>query len=318
MSLRFHNILFVCLNDDGAEPASLVGVMEFARLNDARLTLFDAIAPVSPIQRHLKIAGKRFDEVELVSMARHAQLSEWVARHRDVMTAAVVIGDGRRSVAAARRAREAHHDLVVVAPGADRGDLAVVRRLFRTLACPLLVLRCPPLSGDVLAAVDPDDELALNAMIVMTGAGVASIGRRHLHLVHAYEQRVLRLLRAVDVHELSESQIDSYADRAREAHRVALDELIERIGPEGEFFAHVEVGLAAEVLARLAVEESASLAVVGVAGRRTMPSALVGHTADRVLATTSISLLVVKAPGFVPVDDPADRPTANVASMSTA
>lgn len=318
MTIRFHNILFVCLNDDGPEPDSLVQAMKFARCSDARLTLFDAIAPVSPIQRHLRIGTKQFSDVDLATMARRSELTEWADRHREVTRAGVVIGEGRRSVAAARRVREASHDLVIVSPRADSGDLAVVRRLIRTLDCALLVLRCAPLSGDVLAAVDPDDDLALNAMIAMTAAGIASVGHHRLHLVHAYEQRVVRLLRAVDVAEITDTQLDAHAEHTREAHRRALHELIARIGPDGDFTTHVEVGLAAEVIARLAVEEEASLAVVGVAGRRSMPSALMGHTADRVLATTSISLLVVKAPGFVPADGTAEWSAAATTAMSIA
>ena len=88
---------------------------------------------------------------------------------------------------------------------------------------------------------------------------------------------------------------------------------------DGEHTIRAEVGRPAEVVARLAVEHDASLAVVGAAGRRLMPPTLIGHTAERILSSTTISLLVVKAPGFAPVDDEEWLSSAaSVAAMSAA
>lgn len=303
MTFRFHNLLFVCLNDDSTEPAGLGYAAEFARATGATMTLFDAVPPISRVQRHLRFGGPELDESDLAATARRHQLADWASRHRHVTRIGIAIGDGRRTVAASRRVAEAGHDLVVVAPVTDSDDLAVVRRLIRTVPCPLLVVRSPPLTGAVIAALDPDDDLALNAMIAMTSAGIATTARQPLHLVHAFEPHGLRTLRSLDLAEVTEARLASYGERAASAHRRAVDELLDRIRPEAPYVRHVEVGRPAEVIARLAVEHGASIAAVGAAGRRRMPASLIGHTAERVLAATSISLLVVKAPGFVPVDD---------------
>lgn len=306
MSYRFHNVLFAALNDSPNPPTQLADAVEFARQTNASMTLFDSIAPMSRVQRTLRFGDNPVGDFDFVGAARGEQLHGWAEQHRSRLRMGYAIGTGRRSAAINRRVAEAGHDLVLVAPDGSVDDFSVVRRLIRTVPCPLLVLKGPMLTGNVIAAVDPDDDLALNIMIAMSAKALASAGQRSMHLIHAYEPHGVRMLRAVDLTDLTTARIDEFVDRARDGHRAALRELAERIGLDSGVASHVEVGTPLDVIARSAVELEASVVVVGAGGHHGMPAMLIGHTAERIVTTTAESTLIVKAPGFVPAADDDD------------
>ncbi len=299
MEHRFHNLLFAALNESGEPSTGLAHAVDFAHMSDATMTLFDAIMPVSRVQRHIRFGDKQADEVDLATFARRGQLQEWAEPYRSRLRMGYRVRSGRRSVEIARQVADAGHDLVIVAPDGSVEDLSVVRRLIRTTPCPLLVLRAPILNGSVVAAVDPDDELPLNIMITNSAYGMASICGRTVHIVHAYEPHGIVMVRSANIVDVTDARIATYVDRVRDAHRRALDELVDQLAIEPPVAAHVDVGSPLDVIARNAVELEASLIVVGAGGHPSMPAMLVGHTAERLVAATSGSILVVKSRNVV-------------------
>ena len=318
MTHRFYNILFAALNDDSQPPAHLSEAVEFARTVDARMLLFDAIPPISRIQRHLRLADTNIANLDVAADARRAELRSWAHDEASRLRMGVSVGAGRRSVEIARQVVKGGHDLVVIAPNGTVEDLSVVRRLIRTVPCPLLVLKGSFVDGNVIAAVDPDDELSLNVMIARSAQAVASIRGSTVHFVHAYEPHAIETMRSVDIAALTGDRIDAFADRARDAHRSALDELVERVGRPEDIVAHVDVGSPLDVVARSAVEFGASLVVIGAGGARGMPSVLIGHTAERVATKLSVSTLVVKAPGLATITDDIQWMNANATTAVPA
>lgn len=306
MRYRFNNVLFAALNDSPNPPPQLADAVEFARRTDASMTLFDSIAPMSRVQRTLRFGDNPVGDFDFVGAARGEQLRGWAEEYRPRLRMGYTVGTGRRSAAINRRVADAHHDLVVVAPNGNVDDFSVVRRLIRTVPCPLLVLKGPMLNGNVIAAVDPDDDLALNIMIASSAQGLASAGQRSMHLVHAYEPHGVRMLLAVDLTDLTSARIDAFVDKARDVHCAALSELADRIGLDSGVASHVDVGTPLDVIACSAVELEASLVVVGAGGHSGMPAMLIGHTAERIVTTIAESTLIVKAPGFVPAADDDD------------
>ena len=303
MSYRFHNVLFAALNDSPDPPPQLTDAVEFARRTNAAMTLFDSIAPMSRIQRTLRFGDNPVGDFDFVAAARGGQLRSWANEYRPRLKMGYTVGTGRRSAAINRRVADAHHDLVIVAPDGNADDISVVRRLIRTVPCPLLVLKGPMLDGNVIAAVDPDDDLALNTMIASSAQVLAAASQRAMHLVHAYEPHGMRTLRAVDLTDLTTARVDAFADKARDGHRAAMSELVERIGLDSGVPSHVEIGTPLDVIARSAVELEASLVVVGAGGHSAMPAMLIGNTAERIVTAIAESTLIVKAPGFVPAAD---------------
>jgi len=306
MRYRFNNVLFAALNDSPDPPPQLADAVEFTRRTNASMTLFDSIAPMSRIQRTLRFGDKAIGDFDFVAAARGEQLRSWADEHRARLKMGDIVGTGRRSAAINRRVADALHDLVIVAPNGNADDISVVRRLIRTVPCPLLVLKGPMLNGNVIAAVDPDDDLDLNIMITSTAQTLAAAAQRSIHLVHAYEPHGMRMLRAVDLTDLTTARIDTFVDKARDGHRAALNELAEQIGLDNTVASHVEVGTPLDVIARSAVELEASLVVVGAGGHSGMPAMLIGSTAERIVTTIAESTLIVKAPGFVPAEDDDD------------
>lgn len=310
MRYRFNNLLFAALNDSPEPPARLGDAVEFARRTSASMTLFDSTAPMSRVQRSLRFGDKAVGDFDFVGAARGEQLRGWADEHRLRLRMGYVVGNGRRPAAINRRVADAHHDLVVVSPNGDIDDFSVIRSLIRSVSCPLLVLKGPLLDGNVIAAVDPDDDLALNIMIVSSAGGLASASQRSVHLVHAYEPHGIRMLRSIDLTALTSTRIDAFVDKAREGHRAALDDLAEKIGLDNGVELHVEVGTPLDVVARSAVELEASLVVVGAGGHSGVPPMLIGNTAERIVTTIAESTLIVKAPGFVPAAEHEDWSTA--------
>jgi nucleotide-binding universal stress UspA family protein len=280
------------------------------------MSLFDAVVPLSRIQRQLRLATKLVNESDAAMVARRDELLAWAGEHRTRLRMGVAVGIGRRSIQIAHRAQADVRDLIVVAPDGSPEDLAVVRRIIRVAPCPVLVLRQPMDVGSVIAAIDPDDQMSLNTMIARTATGLARPGGRELHVVHAYEPHGLRLLRRAATERIAPEDLDSFVDTVRDAHRAALDEVLDHIGVDAT--SHVEVGSTLDVIARSIVETDANVVVVGLGGHPGVPSILAGNTADRIINRTLASVLVVRAPGLSPTFDVVDDEESFSASGPSA
>ncbi len=312
MTHSFRNILYVVL-DPASPSSSLADAMRVAGWFDASLTV-QSVAP--PVPRRYRRLGLQPAEL---ARATVATLRSWVDQQLGAGpsdtpdVAAIHVDSGRLPVEVVSRVLRERHDLVVVAPSANADRLATVRRLARVCPCPLLVLRQPVVGGDVLVAVDPDDRLELNVMLLSVAHAWADHAAASVDAVHAYDPLVGHL----EYGPFGASQSSAFAERVRAEHVEALDELVDRVGAHWLRQRHVVEGRPAEAIIETARVEQPELIVIGTAGRR-MAALLIGNTADRILSRTGHSVLIVKPPGFVPqldveIDPAADEVAAGVA-----
>jgi universal stress protein E len=190
-------------------------------------------------------------------------------------------------------------DLVFVG---TRGESAIKRflvgstssRLIQNCPAPLWVTHqdTKPQISSVLAAVDfsPASQVALRS-----AAKLAVASKAKLHVVHVLDTADLEALTdlvTAEVPRLSRKQVQqSAANHLQSWLKAHLPE-----GVKSEL--HVAHGDSWRMIGTAAVRVDASVIVLGSVGRGGVSGLLLGSTADRVLRTTSVSVLVVKPDGF--------------------
>jgi universal stress protein E len=203
-------------------------------------------------------------------------------------------------------AREWQADLLVV--GAHEQGLRVGTRLtdtdwqlMRLAPCPLLLVKDPFFTGyrTVLAAVDPahpePDRAGIDSVVLDVARTVSDACESELRVVHALP----------DPASLSPSPVEIApgvycdADAIEELHRRAVDELLASHGVPPEQVDVVQ-GRPAEVIARTAEDRHAELVVLGALRRGQLEQALLGSTAEAVVAGVPCDVLLVPVPHVAP------------------
>ncbi len=175
-------------------------------------------------------------------------------------------------------------------------------RLVRNCPCPVwMVKRDPSGFEHVLAAVDllseRDDVKRTNCEILDVAQSVAQSENGVLHVIGAVEglgkhgEPILNRLRPGDAETYLNGLQDVAANNLRELLRGAIPR------PTRENV-RVEVGHPPEVIRNYAREIDADVIVMGTVNRTTVPSMLVGNTAEQVLHTVRSSVLCVKPADF--------------------
>ena len=176
----------------------------------------------------------------------------------------------------------------------------------------------PPGPRCVLAAIDVDDGdssepetlAGLNERILVQLLGLAMLGAREIHLVHAWDAPGEGMLRrCLPPGEVAAWVLD-YLHEVERGHRRPLEDLaaalrrsIDARGLTTVVEAHLSRGGARQVLPEAVRRLDADLLVMGTVGRSGIPGLLIGNTAEDVLNAVDCSLLAVKPPGFVcPLD----------------
>jgi universal stress protein E len=150
--------------------------------------------------------------------------------------------------------------------------------LIRACPVPLLLTKPRPWGAPpvLMAAVDPghahDPSAALERRILDVTVSLANRFDAQVHAIHAYPAE-------------GES-IRSRIKRLTDEYGVADANL------------HVDAGIAAEYLARMAAEWRADIVTLGAISRSGLKRVLLGSTAERVLETLPCDALVVKSPDF--------------------
>lgn len=289
---RFQNILFVALDVGTEPPSALDNAIRLAEVHEAKLTLYDVVPSVPLLRRELDPDGQRATLNDLAVAAIESELGRWLDPYGQRIDAAIAVDIGRRPIEVVARVRRDHHDLVIVAPDHSPDSLATVRRVMRVCPCPVLVLRTRLEDGSTIAAVDPDDRIELNAMILHVAESNAARLGTNLVAAHAYEQYGASLI--------ADDELTQFADRIHAAHKNAMSDLLDHVGAHPSVGSRIIHGTPAQALTALVDDIGAALIVVGSAGRRNMSVVLTGNTADRLVESTSASLLLVKPAGFDP------------------
>lgn len=297
---RFQNILVVPLSVDRTVPVEMTAAVDLAVANGAALTVFGVIPQPSLAQRLLRFGDRDQTLASLLEAGVTAQLSSWAAAVADRVEVNVVVGDGHVPIEVVKQVLRASHDLVIMtSDGSDESDNAV-KRVLRKCPCPVWVVRAHSSAGPVLAAVDPDDDPALNTLIIELAASQAEQRGVKLHVVHAWQFYGESALFGGDYALMSADTIGSIHDDVGFAHREALEALldfVELTSPSPTV--HLVEAKPVRAITDLIESIGADLLVMGGVGRGALEGAIMGSTAERVLDSIDRAVVVVKPPGFV-------------------
>jgi universal stress protein E len=222
------------------------------------------------------------------------------------VTTQVISGDPLHAVVASWM-RNSPADLVIK----DTHHHSLVKRTFATntdwnliRTCPLPLLLTKPKSWGtpplLMAAVDPghanDRAALLDHRILDVTASMAKQVGAQLHAMHAYFPSTLAMAAAAGMPPGVGVSAEALAAE-RELRRSQIKELTDQYAV-CDANLHVDAGMAAEYLPRMAADWHADIVVMGAISRSPLKGMLIGSTAERVLETLPCDALVVKSPDF--------------------
>lgn len=174
--------------------------------------------------------------------------------------------------------------------------------LIRSCSTPLLLTKPSQWSKQpvIAAAVDPghanDPATSLDHVILDTAASLALHFDSQLHAIHAYFPATVTMLNvngmSADVGVSAEALAAEQEIRRAQIRRLT-DEY--RIGAS---HLHVDMGVAAECLPRMAAECHSDILVMGAVARSGLKRRVIGSTAERVLDRLPRDVLIVKSIDF--------------------
>jgi universal stress protein E len=218
-----------------------------------------------------------------------------------------------------RAAVERRADLVVVSdePSRRGGRAAfgtVTMNLLRACPTPVWASRTasPGRVRRVMAAIDIDDDPALNREILELADLLARAKDAQLYVVHAWAlwgEHLLRGYGGMNAPEVDQLLADRRGEAAAEIQR-----LLDARG-EGARSAEVVIvkGDPRRIIPAAAREHHADLVVMGTVARTGIPGFIIGNTAEKVLNELDCSVVTVKPEGFVSAVAGRREPTAPTA-----
>lgn len=176
--------------------------------------------------------------------------------------------------------------------------------LIRGCTMPLLLTKEKPWASGptIVAAVDPghehDKPIALDHRILEWAQGLRERLNGSVHALHAYLPAVLVAEAASGVPVTMSPFTPQMIEDER---KLVLRDLEKLVAPYAIADANVkvELGVASEVLPRVAHELGADIVVMGAISRSGLKRVFIGSTAERVLEHLPCDVLVVKPPEFV-------------------
>lgn len=180
---------------------------------------------------------------------------------------------------------------------------SLLRRLLLSNSCWQLIRHCPvPLwlvqqgqwrGNQLCAALDPlhsaDKPAALDHQLIQTAAELSRQLGLHAHYLHSYAPLPRTLVFDAEL----VANYEGYVARSAEQHRQAFEQLLGQY-PIPLPDTHLVEGFAEEVLPRFVQEQQIDLLLLGAIARGHLDTALIGHTAERVLESVECDLLVIK------------------------
>lgn len=179
-------------------------------------------------------------------------------------------------------------------------------QLIRFCEAPLwLVKRADQPLKNLCASIDPlheaDKPASLDLKLISTTQGLASQLGASMQLVHCYNPLPRTLVFDASVI----ADYDGYAGDVRQRHAQAFEQMADalRIAPTAR---HLLQGYPEEVIPPFIEDQQVNLLVMGAVSRSRLDSALLGHTAERLLDECGSDILVIKPDGFTDPSKPRD------------
>lgn len=306
--MKFKNVLLFSGTEDNGSFA-LKRAVQLAQENGARLTILDVLKP-APVYAALAAAfdgGHRIFEVEL-QQSRVEQLREVCAAEiPDGVEYEIHVVMGVPTAEIVRFVVQKEIDLVLkTADG--RGILertffgSVAMDLLRNCPCPVWILRPDntPAFDRIVAAVDVDATGAghdLNHSILDTAATLAQLDDAQLHVVHAWDLWMEKLLR--NRSRVQEDDLLDMLQQKRNAARDSLERLLQEHDLTGRVESHLLKGAPGYRVPEYVDHVRADLLVMGTVCRTGVEGFLIGNTAESILNDVDASVLALKPEGFV-------------------
>ncbi|MEH6566181.1 MAG: universal stress protein [Halopseudomonas sp.] len=170
-------------------------------------------------------------------------------------------------------------------------------QLIRHCETPLwLVKNAQPITR-ICAAVDPvhedDKPASLDIKLIDSAAMLAEGTAASLDIAHCYNP----LPRTMVLDATLIPNYQDYADDVKKHHQQALSELLSRANaPQAQ--QQLLEGFPEETIPRLVEQQGINLLVLGAVSRSRLESALIGHTAERLLDEAPCDLLIIKPDDF--------------------
>ncbi|WP_420452345.1 universal stress protein [Ilumatobacter sp.] len=292
----FRRILFVDLQG-GAEPSrGAIDTVDLARRLDAAVTVLDVVGRDhrGPVGSFPGRPRNRQAAVDRALASSTVRLDSWRRQLGGPVRCAVSVRTGHRSEAVRREVAAGDHDVVVVSSQGRRAVVQTIRHLLRSCPRPLLVMRDGALTGDVIALVDVhDDDDEMERVVTAAGALAAALDRRS-HVVCAVP-------RGDRVGEWSGRAGTGPATTTTGATPSTLTDVrrrvcacVDRAQITSRPTVHVALGPVVATVDRESDMDDATLIVIARSGRRALSARIVGSLAERLLASTTRSVLVLE------------------------
>lgn len=295
---RFRDILFADFTTTAEMPAAVNEAASLARANDAELTLYSVVPEPPRLQRGLRLRTNTQPITDLLVEQRRARLTAF-AETLAPSAVHVDVDVGSPPVEIVRHVVRAGHDLVIVTADGSEHSAAMVRRVLRLCPSPVWVLR-PDFSGArILAAIDPEDDPELNALILELARSQATRYDGRLHVVHAWEPYGHSAALDDEYVVFSPELLDRFAAKAEAVHREAFMTCLADAGISTDTDTHLVDGTPLRAITGLIHLYRIELLVMGSLGRTGLDRILTGNAAEQLFKAVECSVLVVKPPGFV-------------------
>jgi nucleotide-binding universal stress UspA family protein len=269
-------MLFVDLQRGAEPPEAVHELSTIAGALGASITLFDVIPAASNRSitqfpgrtRNRRHAGDRRAEAVI------ARFSVWSDRIDAAVDVSASVGRGGWLAATTAEIRTGAYDLVVVSSAGAGTAVRRIRQLLRTCEAPLLVVRDAVTSSDVVAEVHFPDRLGLNTRIIAHATAVAEALGVNVSYVCPLDPGVRH-----------EQSIDSV--------QTDLTDLVPRSNSERLPEILIRPGRALSHFAERLDPHGGGLVVIGGSGRLRASKRLTGNAVEKLLATTTRSVLIV-------------------------
>ncbi|WP_341707182.1 universal stress protein [Halopseudomonas sp.] len=177
-------------------------------------------------------------------------------------------------------------------------------QLIRHCEVPLWLVKHGDKAIDRLcASVDPlhsaDKPAALDHKLIAAATSLSKTLTAKLDLVHCYTPLPRTMVFDASVI----ADYEGYANDVKQHHATAFSQLLGRSASESAE-SHLLDGDPEEALPEFLEKEKVDLLIMGAVSRSRLDSALIGHTAERLLDSVPCDVLVIKPDGFVDPSKP--------------
>lgn len=304
---RFKSILFVSQGITD-ESGALNQALSLARNNGASLT---AMIVLPDLPRAMQAYESQFEE------SLRAKFDDSLKTSRDVVkvdeaTIPVAVRIERGSAPSVRIVRQVlrqGHDLVIKEAepkDGGRGFRALDTDLLRKCPCPVWLsrpIRRHRADMQVAVAIDPEKTSPeghdLSVSLLRLARSLADTCSGTLHVISCWHYEYEGSVRHGQWISVPAAEADALMTKAREAHRAALDGVIEEAGIDGGMEVHHLRGKPDSMIPNVVSEVGIDIMVMGTVARVGIPGFFIGNTAENTVQQLRCALLALKPDGFV-------------------